>query len=276
LCTHSALLVVVLRSRDRERIPCGMSQDSGFFGGSTIHVDGVDFVSEYGGSTAERFCILKTTEQLEFYVQLCKRFEGGAVVELGIAAGGSAALLALLAHPRKLVALELDPTPVAGLRELIERRGLGESVRPIYGVDQADGERLIEIVRDEFAGAPLDLVIDDASHLLAETTSSFETLFPALRPGGIYMIEDWNSAHLIADQLGQRTTERDGLPMPLSPLLMELLLVRASSGDVIREIQIGNLWATIERGSAALDTRTFRVKDHYTDYFGLLDSVKNR
>jgi hypothetical protein len=38
----------------------------------------------------------------------------------------------------------------------------------------------------------VDLVIDDASHLYPFTKGSFETLFPRLRPGGLYIIEDWS------------------------------------------------------------------------------------
>ncbi len=38
---------------------------------------------------------------------------------------------------------------------------------------------------------PIDVVIDDASHLYEPTRASFETLFPLLRPGGLYLIEDW-------------------------------------------------------------------------------------
>eukprot|EP01062_Namystynia_karyoxenos_P063133 TRINITY_DN55953_c0_g1_i1.p1 TRINITY_DN55953_c0_g1~~TRINITY_DN55953_c0_g1_i1.p1 ORF type:complete len:524 (+),score=141.99 TRINITY_DN55953_c0_g1_i1:96-1574(+) len=38
--------------------------------------------------------------------------------------------------------------------------------------------------------APIDVVIDDGSHSGAHQILSFETLFPALRPGGIYVVED--------------------------------------------------------------------------------------
>jgi len=119
------------------------------------------------------------------HLDLCKRHIGGAIVELGIAEGGSAALLSLLARPRRLVALELDPTPVQALAELIKRRALAATVHPIYGVNQADRRRLVEIVDDRFGDDALDLVIDDASHLLPETTASIETLFPYLRSGGV-------------------------------------------------------------------------------------------
>lgn len=241
-------------------------------------------MSSFGKSTIDRFRILKTQEQLDFYVELCKQHVGGAIVELGIAEGGSAALLSLLAKPRKFVALELNPTPVPALGELIETRLATDTVRPIYGVNQADRERLSQIIDDEFGGDPLDLVIDDASHLLTETTASFEALFPCLRPGGLYVIEDWNAWHLVAEELNDGGADvrpgptspgnvGDTLPTPLSRLLMELLLVRATSGELVAEIRVGNLWATIERGPAQLDRATFRVTDHYRDHFGLLGRI---
>lgn len=53
---------------------------------------------------------------------------------------------------------------------------------------------------------------------------------------------------------------------------MELLLVRASSGSVVAELVINDLWATIERGPAELDPATFSIRDHYADHFGLVSS----
>ena len=91
-------------------------------------------------------------------------------------------------------------------------------------------------------------MIDDASHLLAESRSSFESLFPRLRPGGLYIIEDWNAGHRFADsrraalndpsrpdheaiqrRISERITQQGFPPKPLSRLLTELILARASS-----------------------------------------------
>ena len=131
------------------------------------------------------------------YLEILERFQAENFVELGIASGGSAALTALVAPPRKLIAVDLKPDRVEALDELIAERGLGERLRLHYGVDQADRERLAAILDEEFGDEPLGLVIDDASHRLDETRASFETLFPRLRPGGLCVIEDWNHDHLL-------------------------------------------------------------------------------
>ena len=269
---------------------CRMPEELSILGDDCFQVADVQFVSSaIGTSTADRFYIAKPRALVELYADLCRRFPSCSMVELGIARGGSTALIAMLAKPRRLVALEIRDEPLAGLADFIEARGLSDGVRPFYGVDQADRARLAQIMDEEFADEPLDLVIDDASHLLAESRSSFESLFPRLRPGGIYIIEDWNVKHRWADsrrealndpsspvhdeierRIRERIAEKGFPPKPLSRLLMELTLARASSGDAVDEITIGSFWAVIRRGPSKLDPTSFRVADLYHDHFGLL------
>jgi hypothetical protein len=56
----------------------------------------------------------------------------------------------------------------------------------------------------------------------------------------------------------------------MSRLVLELVLARASSGDVVAEITIGGHWAAVRRGDAPLDSETFRVADLFRDHFGLV------
>jgi len=96
----------------------------------TFRVGTTEFVETYTrGSTAERFHIRKNREMVEAYLDRIRPFPGGAVVEVGIADGGSAALIELVLAPRKLVALELDAGPLPGLRDFIDRHGIGDRVR---------------------------------------------------------------------------------------------------------------------------------------------------
>jgi len=156
----------------------------------TIDVDGVSFGFRYKGtSTVDRFHIHKPGGLLERYVELMGDVAGRNVVELGIHQGGSAALAALVGRPRRMVVVDIGD-PVPALDQLVADRGL--PLRPYYGVDQADQAALARILEDEFGDEPLDLVVDDASHLLVPTRASFEVLFPRLRPGGQYLIEDWD------------------------------------------------------------------------------------
>ncbi len=60
--------------------------------------------------------------------------------------------------------------------------------------DQTDADALAEICR---AHAPqgLDIVIDDASHFGAASLAAYSILFPQLKPGGLYIIEDWTTGY---------------------------------------------------------------------------------
>lgn len=42
---------------------------------------------------------------------------------------------------------------------------------------------------------PIDLLIDDGSHIGDHIHVSFESLFPKVRPGGLYVIEDLHTSY---------------------------------------------------------------------------------
>ncbi len=54
--------------------------------------------------------------------------------------------------------------------------------------DQNDGEDLIRFINEN--PVRFDIVIDDGSHILEHITKSFTYLFPRVRKGGYYFIED--------------------------------------------------------------------------------------
>jgi predicted O-methyltransferase YrrM len=190
-------------------------------------------------NAAHGFAIYKSREQVEAFVRLAAGFRGARIVELGIYEGGSTALLAQLARPERLVAVDITPEPVGNLERFADSNALRDCVRPHYGIDQADRQRLGGIVAHEFAGDPIDLVIDDASHLLAPTRASFEALFPSLRTGGLFVIEDWSWEHTIADKVfvalssESRTSE-----VPRSELL-RVIEALGASGDMLASLRSG-------------------------------------
>jgi predicted O-methyltransferase YrrM len=230
---------------------------------------------------------MKPRPLVEEYAATIATLEPARVVEIGIHDGGSTALLDRLCVPEKLVAIELAPKPPARLVQYIDRAGAGERVRVHCGVDQGDRTRVAAIVEAEFAG-PLDLVVDDASHLYAPTLASFETLFPRVRPGGLFIIEDWRWEHLYSDHIHaaaarasdeerqwidatlRQAAEAGTVQPPLTKLVIALLVARASSGEAVEALSVNEHWIVAQRGPADLDPATFRVHDLFMDHFGLL------
>jgi SAM-dependent methyltransferase len=181
------------------------------------------------------------------------RFCPDNVFELGLWDGGSLAFWFELFQPRKHVGIDLSRREDSDyFRRYVASRGLEQRITTYWGVDQADSERVRRIVGDEFA-APLDLVIDDASHMYRPTKASFEALFPCLRPGGLYIIEDWAWAHWKEFQ----TPNHPWIAEPaLTRLIFELVAAAGSSTALIANIMVFQGFAVIERGdieAASLD-----------------------
>ena len=98
------------------------------------------------------------------------------IVELGVAEGASLLAWARLAPLAVCSGFDLDPP--ARLEQTIIDLGFTEQGTGV--------PRRSERSTDDLAarmGAP-DLIVDDASHLLNQTRTTFRRLFPALAPGG--------------------------------------------------------------------------------------------
>lgn len=67
----------------------------------------------------------------------------------------------------------------------------GERIRTFIG-DQSD-PAVLETLHKESGG--FDLIVDDGSHFNAHIIASFKTLFPLLKDGGIYAIEDLQTSY---------------------------------------------------------------------------------
>lgn len=259
-----------------------------------ITFGGIEFVSGYEhASTPERFVIVKRPPHRDAFIELCRTFRGGRLVDLGIAEGGSTALAALAAEPAALLAIDIEPKPLAALEEFIAARNLGGRVHTRYGVDQGDRDQLARTVDDAVGPEPLDLVVDDASHQLDLTRTSFEVLFPRLAPGGMYAIEDWKADHMFREAIRehyrtaspaeraelarsvreQAETTKGESPArrPLLDLAVELVLARARDAEeAIAEVAVNRYWLMVRRGPGALDPTTFRLADLSHDHFGYL------
>lgn len=76
--------------------------------------------------------------------------------------------------------------------DLYEKSALQEKRIKIYQGDQTDKEFLKKVCASE---GPFDIIIDDGSHMQSHIITSFETLFPHVRTGGIYVIEDTQTSY---------------------------------------------------------------------------------
>jgi hypothetical protein len=111
-----------------------------------------------------------------------------SILEIGIggyddpAAGGASLRMWRTYFPRSMI---------FGI-DIYDKSRLDERRIKTFRGSQVD-ERFLRAVLDETG--PLDIVIDDGSHRNEHVIRSFELLFPYLREGGMYVIEDTQTSY---------------------------------------------------------------------------------
>jgi hypothetical protein len=106
------------------------------------------------------------------------------ILEVGVARGGSTAFLHRFFDAERVVGIEIKPDPPIPLERY--RASARDAIRMHYGVSQADCEAVTKIIEAEFPTG-IALMIDDASHAYAASKATFETVFPYLRTGAVYI-----------------------------------------------------------------------------------------
>jgi len=217
-------------------------------------------------STTDHFVLLKSRHYLDNLLRFAPdRVDN--VVDLGIFKGGSIALYEELFSPKKMLGIDKAPARVEALDEFISQHGLTDSVRLSYGTNQADRLNLARLVAETFGDEPIDLIVDDCSHLYRMTKAALNTLLPSVRPGGLYVIEDWGWAHYPggdpANWPGRRDTYKNE-HRPMSKLILELVLVVASRTDLIREISVVPGIVYVIRGDASVPAEGFDIDNFHS------------
>lgn len=126
------------------------------------------------------------------------------LLELGVKEGGSLLMWRDYFPRGTIVGLDIEPARVA------DETG---RVRVYRGAQQDAG--LLDRVARECAPEGFDIIIDDCSHIGALTRASFRHLFERhLKPGGLYVVEDWGTGywHDWVDGVGYRARAKDFSP----------------------------------------------------------------
>jgi len=115
------------------------------------------------------------------------------ILEVGVQGGGSLGMWRQYFDDPLVVGMDIDPACLKWQRE---------RVRICIG-DQ-ENEETLRRVEQEYG--PFDIVVDDGGHTMKQQLVTFETLFPLLIPGGMYVIEDLHTSYW--PQFGGRKGKR--------------------------------------------------------------------
>jgi cephalosporin hydroxylase len=224
-------------------------------------VDGLEFGGDLASftekTTPDRVVILKDSRLLRQYLDFLAPHSINNILELGIWQGGSPLFYGLATDARKVVALDIAASPPA-LDEIIREHGIADKVKLHFRTSQDDRGAVTAIMDREFGGEPIDLVIDDASHQYCFTRRSFEIVFPRLRPGGFYIIEDWQWAHI--DSPVYQEGEHFGGEPALSNFIFELLIAYGGHPGLFQNIIVRDWFVAVQKAWHPL-ADDFRLDD---------------
>ena len=218
-------------------------------------IDGVEFVidkragKDRGVSKKNKFILVKNDRFLDF-VREWTGSKPNTIMEVGMFEGGSLVVMDKLFKPDVIVGLDLRREPIKPLEEY---RKENPHMKTYYARSQ-DKIGTLMAARENFPTG-IDLVVDDASHLYEQTKATFEMLFPLVRKGGKYVIEDWAWSHAPGRQKpGSVWYDKPAM----SNVILKLVMLAAHYG-VIDKIEVHKELVIITKGSGMLPKDPFDV-----------------
>jgi hypothetical protein len=113
------------------------------------------------------------------------------LLEIGVWRGASLRMWRDYFPRGRIFGIDVDPGAAAHAGDRIE----------VFIGDQTDPELLRRLVART---GPLDVVVDDGGHRVEQQMPSLAFLWPHLKPGGIYIIEDTHTSYLESYGMGWR------------------------------------------------------------------------
>lgn len=129
--------------------------------------------------------IFKWMHYFSIYERHFSRYRGKPtkMLEIGVFHGGSLQMWRHYFGPQaQIIGVDVNPDCAA----------FAESGIAIEIGDQED-RAFLAMLRDKHG--PFDIVLDDGGHKMGQQIASFEELFPALREGGVYAVEDTHTSY---------------------------------------------------------------------------------
>ena len=145
------------------------------------------------------------------------RFTPLVLLEVGVQRGKSLRMWEEYFPAAQISAIDIDEKCM---------RHQSERSRVFIG-SQTDRDFLLQVV--EASGGHFDVIVDDGGHSMDQQLTSFEVLFPLLRHGGIYVIEDLVTSYM--EIFGGGPPEKPGTTVAFLKELMDSLNLSSTKVD---------------------------------------------
>ena len=128
----------------------------------------------------------KWSGYFDVYERYFNKFVGKSprILEIGVLGGGSIELwLKYFGEGTRVVATDVNPDSI--------KNAIANDVK-VYIGDQGDRKFWDSVKKIE---EPFDIVIDDGSHIMIHQITTLECMFPHLKEGGVFVVEDTHTSY---------------------------------------------------------------------------------
>lgn len=207
--------------------------------------------------------MLKNDKQRKYWEQKVqgRKARMNNILELGIARGGSLPYMLDICDADFIVGVDIA-TEDPKISRIYDRSEMKGKYALHFETNQTDREALQSIVAQHFPDG-LDLIVDDASHLLSDTRISFEILFPYLKTGGLYVIEDYSWSH--NESFGMLAADRYRQQPTTTQLVIELTMLMSTHHDWITRVIADYNTITVVKGPEKVPN-PFSIKDYTVNW----------
>jgi hypothetical protein len=182
-------------------------------------------------------------------------------LEIGFDSGGSAYMFEEYFTNAELHFIDINPEVTKHAQNLSNRSKL-------HIMNQTDEKKLHELISlvGEF-----DVIIDDGSHSSFDQKFTFKTLFPFIKSGGIYIIEDLHTSYWLGyggkGSTGNPKSSRNSTTEFLKKLIDNVNFVGAYTGTASRERAIARVKGLDkEYPNYNLSKDLFETMDYYSKH----------
>jgi len=155
------------------------------------------------------------------YLELVDAIGPDAVVcEVGVLHGHSLEMWRDLIPQGTIIGIDHDPNAgwTSGAKQII--------------AEQDDAELAAKV--SVFAPDGCDLIVDDASHIAHLTAATFAQLWPLVKPGGYYVVEDWADRWVSPHLIGWADVDPKYLGDELQDWVPELITVLKDGARTVK------------------------------------------
>jgi len=154
-------------------------------------------------------------------------------LEIGIFKGGSLALWAEYFPQGNIYGLEANET-ISPEFDAYMQKNPDADIHPVLNhpvpPHTESEEKCQAFFAECFGGTLFDIILDDGAHTYTHSKSAFDTLFfHYLKPGGIYILEDWGTTYFPHWQDGS-TSGEEGMLKMVNELCHEVALIDRMKG----------------------------------------------